>query len=360
MRVRKLAATNFRNLENIELTAGSGLNLLIGPNGAGKTSVLETMVVLAKGRSFRGGRQQDLIGPHSGKFQLHLRVATDDGIEDKLGLERNASGWRARKNGTNIQTLADFSPTLPLVIIEPNSHNLIDGAPDNRRRMIDWGVFHVKPTFLTHWQRYQRALKQRNAQLKQNQLNTDLLDVLDAQLVKHGKAVTLGREAYVADLKLKTEALIKLLSTKLPQINISFARGWSGPELQEYLNKNRERDREIGATAGGPHRADLKLSITGEKARDRLSRGQQKLLAAALLLAQAEIMSDLGRTPVLLIDDLASEFDREHLNKILKLLASTEAQTWITGVDKSLIKRTKEVGLEPFVFHVKQGQVTPA
>jgi len=336
------------------------VNLFTGPNGAGKTSILEALVVLAKGRSFRGGRHRDMIGEHDGKFQLHVKIETDDGLSDKLGLERNATGWRARRNGENVQTLADLSTALPLVVIEPNSHNLVDGLPENRRRMIDWGVFHVKPGFLPHWQRYQRILKQRNAQLKQNNAQSDLLDALDAQLVEHGNVVTMERNSYITDLTTKTREILQLLSENMPPLEIIFSPGWSGPDLDEYLVKNRQRDIEIGTTAGGPHRADLKLTVGGEKARHRLSRGQQKLLAAALLLAQAQIMSELGRTPVLLIDDLASEFDHYHLTKMIELLASTKAQIWLTGVDNSLIENTKNVGLDPLVFHVKHGQVTLA
>jgi len=322
--------------------------------------VLEALVVLAKGRSFRGGRNKDLIGPHDRKFQLHAEIETDEGPTEKLGLERANTSWRRRRNGETVQTLADLSPALPLVVIEPNSHSLVDGAPENRRRMMDWGVFHVKPDFLKHWQRYQRVLKQRNAQLKNTTVNHDLLDGLDAQLARYGREVTQDRLSYISDLTPKTQVLLKLLSKNLPGVDIMFSRGWSGPDLDNYLLNQRQRDLDSGATAGGPHRADLKLTVSGERARDRLSRGQQKLLAASLLLAQAEIMSDHGKTPVLLVDDLASEFDQQHLQKMLQLFASTEAQIWITGVDKYLIENVKEAGLEPYVFHVKQGQISPA
>ena len=225
--------------------------------------------------------------------------------------------------------------------------------------MIDWGVFHVKPSFLHQWQRYQRVLKQRNALLKQSAVDSDLLDSLDAQLLEFAMEVTRDRLAYVNELKPKTVTLLGLLSDGLPEIEASFARGWSGPEYDEYLVNNRARDMELGITAGGPHRADLKLLVGGEKARDRLSRGQQKLLAASLLLAQAQLMSETGRVPVLLIDDLASEFDAKHLDKMLSLLASSKAQIWLTGVDKQLIDITKSAGMKPLVFHVKQGRLSP-
>ena len=333
---------------------------MVGPNGAGKTSVLEALVVLAKGRSFRSGNHRDLIGNNGKQFQLHVDIHTDDGPAVKLGLERSASSWRARRNGESVKTLTELSSSLPLIVIEPNSHSLVDGSPEHRRRMIDWGVFHVKPPFLRQWQRYQRVLKQRNAHLKQSSVNHDLLDGLDSQLAEYSAAVTQARIEYITDLKPKSENIIKLLSTALPEIDISFHRGWSGPEFVEYLVKNRTRDIDIGATAGGPHRADLRLLANGDKARDRLSRGQQKLLAASVLLAQAQIMSETGRAPVLLIDDLASEFDSEHLDNVLALLASSGAQIWLTGVDKSLIEITKASGFDPLVFHVKQGQLTHA
>lgn len=318
------------------------------------------MVVLAKGRSFRGGRHKDLIGRYGSKFQIHISIETEGRPDEKLGLERNASTWHARRNGESVKTLAELSSALPLVVLEPNSHNLVDGSPEHRRRMVDWGVFHVKHTFLGQWQRYRRTLKQRNAYLKKNNQDRVLMDSLDRQMVLYGVSVTHDRESYITEMKPKIKVLLDFLSDSLPEIETSFSRGWSGLSFAEYLLKNRSRDWELGATMGGPHRADLKLLVAGEKARDRLSRGQQKLLAAALLLAQAQIMSDHGTIPVLLIDDIASEFDQQHLEKMLSLLASMQAQIWLTGVDKSLIEKAKNAGLGPLVFHVKQGQITPA
>ena len=143
MPVKSLQINNLRNIQSAEIEPHPHVNIFFGANGAGKTSVIESLVVLAKGRSFRSGNTSALIGPNGDSFQVVAEIAANAAPICRMGLERSANEWRARINGIDVKQLSDLAPQLPFILVEPNSHQLVSRSPDIRRRYIDWGVFHV-------------------------------------------------------------------------------------------------------------------------------------------------------------------------------------------------------------------------
>ncbi len=356
MRVLKLNIGNFRNIETATLDVHPQLNFFIGPNGAGKTSVLESLVVLAKGRSFRSGGHRDLIGPSAKQLQLHCQLERQ-GKTHRLGVERSISKWRGRLDGEDIKQRADLARMLPHICIYPDSHLLVAGGPENRRRYLDWTVFHVKPDFLSIWFRFHRALKQRNAYLKQteSQENTVLLDALEQQLGETANQIDTLRNESFDQLKPFILDVLNEISPRFPEISLEYSRGWSGGEYQQYLADNRQRDRDAGQTLGGPHRANIDSQSGKQRSRDILSRGQQKALACTMLLAQAEHLIKNQIDPILLLDDPESEFDKDVLGRLLQRVCKHNQQVWITSVSADLPQRfgqTKDCA----VFHVKHGK----
>jgi len=347
--IRKLQVENFRNLRGVEVQPHPRLNYLHGANGAGKTSILESLVVLSRGRSFRTTQAAELIGPGSGTFRVFAMAESGSGVVHRLGLERSGKRWRGRKDGADLAQLSQLTRCLPLVLMEPDSHLLVSGPPDVRRRYVDWGMFHVEPGFLDTWRSFSKALKQRNAALRNRE--SDLLDSLDAVLARHAVRLTEFRCGHCDLLSASIQAMLDELNSGLPGVVLEYQRGWSGGEYAEALRLNRGRDLERGMTLSGPHRADLELNCGAAAARAILSRGEQKVLAAALLLTQAELLVAGGETPVILLDDLASEFDRFHFNSVLQRALATGGQVWVTG--------TREERLEGpcAMFHVEQGTI---
>ena len=354
MIIQKLQISNLRNLAQVELAPHPSLNILYGENGAGKTSVLEGLAVLSRGRSFRSNKIAQLIGPESDRISVFAALEEElseaaPGSPVRLGLERSANEWQGRRNGQDLQQLSDLADSLAVVVMEPNSHALISGAPDGRRRYLDWGVFHVEPEYLSAWRRYSRALKQRNAALRQGARRS--LDGLDPVLAEAGEAMTRLRTSYTGELAAHLEQLMPQLSPRLDSVAVEYRRGWSNGTLGEALEEHRERDLERGSTHPGPHRADLSIALHGHAVRDSVSRGEQKILATALVLAQARRQCETGRKPLLLLDDLASEFDRSHFNAALEVGRQLGVQVWITGVEAASLE--SDHGL----FHVEHGQV---
>jgi DNA replication and repair protein RecF len=222
-----------------------------------------------------------------------------------------------------------------VVTFEPGSHELVMGGAENRRRLLDWGLFHVEPDFLRLWRRYARSLKQRNALLKAG-ARTAELDVWEHELADSGEAINRSRETYLARWQPRFTAEADALSPVLGANRLDLVPGWRSDELSlaDALLLARPRDLVTGFTSVGPHRADWRIGFTGVPGREALSRGQAKLTALALLLSQARLHAELaGDWPVIALDDLASELDRAHQARLVDDLVATGAQVFVTGTD---------------------------
>lgn len=351
MSLKHLELARFRCLDSARLTFHPRCNLIVGSNGSGKTSLLEGIYLLSSGRSFRT-HQTDLLIQQGQESLLSVAHVADGSLDHVLGMELSRSERRSRIDGEPCKGLAELARMLPVQVIDPAAHQLLEDGPAARRRFMDWGVFHVKPNFQTSWRHFTRALEQRNAVLKKGGDDASL-SPWEELLALHGEQVNTHREQYVEELR----PFVKLLGLNLlgHQVDIDYHRGWSRDEtLAAALLSGRNRDRLRGATGSGPHRADLVVKVDGLNARDRVSRGQQKMLACTLLLAQQQQRCAEGHAPAcLLIDDPAAELDVDNLGKLLTAVAETPAQLVITGLSKEAIQ-----GLRPdHLFHVERGRV---
>jgi len=354
MRVKSLSINNIRNISGAEIDFNAGLNIFVGDNGAGKTSILEAISVLSKGRSFRPGQISSLIGPAGQNFQVVSKIESHSGESHHLGMERDDSGWTARHNGEDVNQLSELTALLPHVLLEPNSHTLVSGPPDGRRRYLDWGVFHVEHNFLMLWRRYNRVLKQRNAALRQG--NKMVVESLNPQFIQLGEQLHLARESHARELNvILTKQLVKF-SEALDGIALTYKKGWSGDSLAEATETSANRDLERGSTGPGPHKADLGLSLSGVPAKERLSRGEQKAMTAAMMMAQAQMISESGEIPILMLDDLSSEFDDKHLAKVLRAGIELGTQILLTGTE--LVPAISACESPYTLFHVKHGNIS--
>lgn len=346
--VKKLQIDNLRNLAHVSIEPHDCLNLLMGDNGAGKSSVLESLVVLSRGRSYRTTQASELVGPEKKSFSVFAQIE-GAAQEHRLGLERSGKYWRARMDGVDLSQMSQLTRVLPLVLMEPESHLLVSGTPDYRRKYLDWGMFHVEPRFLETWRRFSRALKQRNVALRSGQ--AAVLDSLDEVLAEAGTDLGAMRRAHAESIAGHIEELFRELHTGFTDIRIEYRTGWAGDNYLEALKAGRERDLERGATLTGPHRAELAFHHGRTPIRAVFSRGEQKMFAAALLMTQVRVLASTGHKPLVLLDDLASEFDAANCSAVLESALETCCQVWITGT------RKLEGPWGRKVFHVEQGHV---
>jgi DNA replication and repair protein RecF len=350
MALRSLSVTALRCFEQLELEAAPGLNLVTGNNASGKTSLLEAIFLLGRGRSFRSAKRDALIREGSSALRVVSRL--EDGRV--LGMEVSGDHWVARAGGEQVSQLAELAALLPVQLLDPEVHRLVQEGPGERRRYLDWATFHVKPGFLEAWRTYQRALRQRNAALKARAPDS-ALEPWERTLSASGTELDRLRTEMVDELRVPVRtAARRLLEAEL---ELGYRLGQAADEsLGEALRASRERDRRAGMTQVGPHRADLVISVDEHKARGWVSRGQQKLVAASMVLGQAALLGQRwGGRGVLLVDDPAAELDRERCERLLALVAELPFQVFLTALEAgSLPGLTAER-----TFHVEQGRLRP-
>jgi len=354
MILESLGVEDFRCVERAELELHARSNLITGQNASGKTTLLEAVFFLGRGRSFRTAQTETLIRSGTEALQVVGRIQAG-GRSRPLGMRADRFGMDVRYGGRPVGGLAELAAVLPAQAIDPEVHRLIEGGPQERRRYLDWGVFHVEPGFISHWRRYQRALRQRNAALRAEQAES-LVRIWDAELVEAGEQVASLRARYVKALTGHVADVgHRLLGAP---VEIGLHRGWAADRpLSEVLAASWPRDRARGLTHPGPHRADIAVRFEGTSARERVSRGQQKLAAAALLLGQLRCDAELGsEVAVLLVDDPAAELDGGHLERLLGEVTDLPAQLVVTALDPQISALASlQSGHR---FHVEHGAVT--
>ncbi len=375
MQVTRLDIRQLRRFEQVQLLPGAGINVLVGDNGAGKTSVLEALHLMAYGRSFRGRVGDGLVRDGATALEVFVEWRERPGpapwpplpdpgkpadVNDalrtrKAGLRHAGREWDGRLDGSPVAQLGELCAALAVITFEPGSHALVSGPGEARRRYLDWGLFHVEPTFLSLWRRYSRALKQRNALLKARATDAQL-DAWDRELAEAGEPLGRHRQQYLESLQAGFSRLAAELAPALGQLRLQYLPGWRRDELPlaDALLLSRPRDLQAGFTSVGPHRADWRTEFSTLPGREALSRGQAKLTALIALFAQAELhAASRGEWPIIGFDDLASELDRKHQSRVLEWLLASRAQVFVTGTEPPVMLDAVEE--KPALFHVEHG-----
>ncbi len=352
-----LEVSGLRNLTSVSFSPSPDLNLLIGPNGSGKSSLLEAIHLLGMGRSFRTLNSRKLIQNGADVATVFGRIDTGASVFSLGVQKRDGDITQIRMNGERLDTASSLAVLLPLQLITPDSHSLLQGEPRERRAYMDWGLFHVEHGFLELWKRYRRYLEQRNAALRSGVAMAELQQ-WENGLAETGEAVTNMRLTYLQQITPLFNHIYGLLLEDAPP-RISCRRGWPKDiSLHDVLIKNRLSEQGVGYTMSGPHRADFRLLLSpGLDAADSFSRGQQKLTVCALRIAQMQhLQQATGRRCTLLLDDLPAELDEQKRRVLMQTVAASGAQCFVTATDRLLLDTSE--WKETAVFHVEHGEVT--
>lgn len=357
MTINRLTIADFRNIQSAHLEPiSSGFNILYGNNGSGKTSLLEAIYYLSLGRSFRSSLVNRIIRHSADKFSIFAQIITDSCQKIPVGIERHRDGeTKLRLAGQNVSSTIDLTHFIPLLLINSLSYYHLLETPGFRRKYLDWGIFYSSPAFLGIWKQFERALRQRNAALR-NQLPEKELTIWSHKLIEYAIQFHQLRREYIQQLipllKKKVEQLLSLHS-----LEINYEPGWN----EQYtfpiaLDRTLDRDKQLGYTQIGPHRADFKILMDRTPIKDILSRGQQKLFVCAMILAQGTLLKNVfNRDPIYLIDDLPSELDNMSRSRLLVLLSEQNAQVFVTSVERESLNNLPGPAK---MFHVEHGEIT--
>jgi DNA replication and repair protein RecF len=369
MRLERLEVVDFRNHDEAAVELPAGVSVLVGPNGVGKTNLLEAIGYLATLGSHRVGQDASLIraGAASAVIRAAVRRA---GRRLLVDMElRPGSGVRGRVSGAPVPRARDLLGVVRATVFAPEDLGLIRGDPEERRRFLDTLATQRLPRYHGSRQDYDRVLRQRNTLLRSaggrlpaSALAT--LEVWDEKLALAGAELWSERLRLVAALTPRVELTYQRLAGRDDAVEVAYVSSVAGPggldpdpaklaqALRERLAADRTREVERGLTLSGPHRDDLSLALRGLPARTHASHGEAWSLALALRLASHRLLAEEGEEPVLLMDDVFAELDRQRRDRVAEAALAAE-QTIVTAA----VAEELPGQLAAAVFHVEPGSV---
>jgi DNA replication and repair protein RecF len=331
MTVERLWLTDFRNHSEVDLVLDPGVTLVIGANGRGKTNLIEALVWLARGASFRGAPTEAMVrlGADQAVVRAEINVA---GRSVLLEAELVASGRnRIQVNKQRVTRLRDLLGHFRATVFGPDDLRLVKGSPGERRGWIDDLLVDLHPRNHALQSDLDRILRQRNTLLKQarGHLSPEVkitLGVWDAQLVDVGERLASARRETLVALSPMVDELSKALTDGRSQLTMNVVDQWSSEGLETALNRARSDDVRRGVTTVGPHRDDVLLTLDDMPSRTHASQGEQRSIALALRLAGHRLVAEqTGAEPIVLLDDVFSELDPRRCAVLVGLLPSTQA-----------------------------------
>ena len=340
MRLLSLEVTNYRNIASASLTPGRELTVICGNNGQGKTNLLEAIWLLTGGKSFRGGKDAELVRrgePFAVLEASTLRAQQEEQEPDEPNRVRLTVGTPDSQRPGRYASVNGAAGHL----------SLVKGAPEGRRKFLDAALCQLYPGYLTVYRRYLRALQQKNALLRRSPAGQErpyaekmaLLEVLNTELAAQGEAIQQRRRAYLERLAPLACANYEELSHGAERMELRYAAQFEPGGLAALLKARQNEEVRAGQSLCGPHREDLELLLDGQPARVFASQGQQRSVVLSLKMAEAAAAAAItGEHPVLLLDDVLSELDDGRKQYLLTRMR--EKQTFVTSCDDTAFLKT--------------------
>ena len=362
MVLKKLYINAFRNLEQSDLSFGGRFNIFFGNNAQGKTNLLEAIYLLGTMKSFRLAKNGELIRWEAPYGVLQGWVERD-GVTREIGLLLEKQGKKVKVDGKSVARLTDFFGSLNVVLFSPEEMAMAKGQPDGRRRYLDRAIFSGDVDYLRLHHDYGRILKNRNALLKSG--GADGLEVWSDQLAEAGARLIVKRVAYLEELAPLLRRFYSEIAGDGEEAALRYLphltdrgqdrEGWRS-ELREALVRSRAEELRRGTTLVGPHRDDLEFLLNGMPLRRHASQGEQRSFVLALKMAEiSHLERTFGNPPILLLDDISSELDRERNANLMEFLAARQMQVFITT---TALQNVALHGAERHrAFRIEAGQV---
>lgn len=361
MKINSIQLTNFRNYTKSHVQLSSGINVLLGENAQGKTNLLESLSFVSSLRSFRINSESQLI--HFDRDASKIKCDFEKSTGSKtLSIIISKEGKSLMINDTLIKKSSNFIGELNTVLFEPSDLGFFEDAPRVRRRFMDMELTKLSSSYLIHVNSYSKVLKQRNALLKQLEVDVDTLDILDQQLINHYMVIVKTRRQFIEYLNKQCNYYFNELSKVKANLELIYKTDVFHENDNEFRKRclekfkiNRQRDLYFRITHFGAHRDDIMSLFDGIQLNQVASQGQKRLVILSMKLALIDyIHSKLKEQPVLLLDDVFSELDKDHQKKFLELCPK-DIQTIITTTDLISLEYINKVIT---IFDINDGQIT--
>lgn len=357
MVIKSLKLKNYRNYELLNLTFDPKTNILYGDNAQGKTNILEALYLSGTTKSHRGTKDRDLI--QFGREESHLETVVEkNGVlfQIDMHLKKNSPKGIAI-NKIPIRRAGELFGIVHFVFFSPEDLNIIKEGPAGRRRFIDLELSQLDKVYLSNLSNYNRIINQRNSLLKEIVYQKDLIDTLDIwdmQLAEYGTKIIERRKKFIDEVNRIIGGIHEKLTGGRENIELSYESSAGELSMEKMLRKNRERDIRFKSTSAGPHRDDLCFRVGDLDIRKFGSQGQQRTAALSLKLSEIELVKMLIHdTPILLLDDVLSELDKNRQNYLLDSIHDIQTVITCTGLDEFVNHRFSINK----IFYVKNGTV---
>ena len=362
MRIERLTILNFKNIQDVDFHPSPKINCFLGGNGMGKTNLLDAIYYLSFCKSFSGNSDIQCIS-HEADFALIQGVYEADNKIDELfcGL-RKRQKKQFKKNKKEYDKLSEHIGCIPLILVTPSDSELIAGSGEERRRFLDLFLSQFDKAYLYALIRYNKALQQRNAILKNSALADDtLLQLWEEQLCSEGKKISEKRKAFIEQFVPIFVEIYQRICSSSEVVNLKYISHFDVEDPMTAMQNRKERDKILGYTTVGVHRDDLEMLIDGYPIRKEGSQGQNKTFVVALKLAQFDFLKKATfKTPLLLLDDIFDKLDSSRVEQIVKLVLDPNfGQIFITDTNRehldTILSNTKS---EYHLYKVENGSLT--
>ena len=339
MKITEFSAIDFRNLRKVRFEPGSRFNIIEGHNGAGKTNVLEGIFLLSSLKTFRPGTNRDLVAFNTEGAEVRAVIEHQD-MSRVLRMSITPKGRKIWVDGKQVRSASAALGQLTVVLFAPEDLALSKGSPSGRRRFLDRATYHRWPSSLDALKRYEATLKQRNAVLKTDGSDA-LLDVFDEQLAGAAVGLLTWRRRYLDLYSPILSETVGMVTSNQLSACAEYSASRAAETTEDWLDvykRARSQDRARRTTSYGPHVDDLALRLNDRSAKLYASQGQHRALVLAMKIAEIRLLqSELGYSPVLLLDDISSELDARRNAQLSAYLKSDEfgGQVFLTTTDRS-------------------------
>ncbi len=353
MLITELELENFRNYEKQKIKFNNNINIFYGDNAQGKTNIIESIFISAFGKSFRTSKEKELIKYNEKFLNINIKYQNRD-REGNIKIQI-ADKKSILVNGIKVKKLSDLLGNINIVLFTPDDINILKNGPAQRRRFLDMMIGQIRPNYVYNLNVYLKILEQRNNYLKQlrdNNVNYELLDIWDEKLANYAHKICLYRLEFINKIKEKINKIHSNITENKEEIKIEYLTDCTDEkELLKLIKDRRKLDIIKGFSTKGVHRDDFNIYINDNLVNVFGSQGQHRTAVLSLKMCELEIIrEEIGESPILLLDDFMSELDAKRRKNFLNNIEDT--QVIITCTDE-----LKDENINKNIFYVNNGKI---